>query len=150
MNTCFFIGHREASEHLFYNLYKEIERHIIKYGVTDFVVGGYGNFDSMAKRAIQNAKKIYPETKLIRLLTYHPSRYSKSALSDFDDTFYPFGMETVPPKVSILRANRYMIDHSKYLIAYVWHSASNAMNLLEYARRRESQGNIRITLIKEE
>ena len=45
MNTCFFIGHREASEELFPVLTEVVERHITEYKVTDFVVGQYGNFD---------------------------------------------------------------------------------------------------------
>ncbi len=43
----------------------------------------------------------------------------------FDGTFYPPGMETVPKRAAIVRANRYMVDHSDYLIAYAWHPASN-------------------------
>lgn len=45
-------------------------------------------------------------------------------------------MESVPRKFSIVQANRYMIDHVNYLIAYAWHPASNAQNLVEYAERR--------------
>ena len=55
----------------------------------------------------------------------------------FDNTFYPHGMEKVPRRLAIVRANRYMIDHADYLIAYVWHPGSNAKNLLEYAKKRE-------------
>src|SRR5699024_5913754 len=53
---------------------------------------------------------------------------------------YPPGMESVPRKVAIVRANRYMVDHTDFLIAYAWHPASNAKNLLEYARKREGKG----------
>ena len=37
------------------------------------------------------------------------------------------------------RRNRYMVDHSGYLIAFTWHAASNSRELVEYAaggRRR--------------
>ena len=43
------------------------------------------------------------------------------------------GMETVPMRATIIRTNRYMVAHSNYLIACVWHSASNTLNLMEYA-----------------
>ena len=36
----------------------------------------------------------------------------------------------------------------RYLIAYAWHPASNARELVEYARRREKKGSLVITLIK--
>lgn len=38
MNTCFFIGHREAPESLLPELSAEIERHITEYGAINFVV----------------------------------------------------------------------------------------------------------------
>ena len=84
---------------------------------------------------------------LTLLLPYHP--YDRPTLTPlgFDCTFYPPGMETVPKRVAIVRANRYMVDHSDYLIAYAWHPASNARDLVEYARRREKQGRMRITLL---
>jgi len=53
-------------------------------------------------------------------------------------------MERVPKRLAIVRANRYMIEHSDYLIAYVWHPASNARELLEYAQKLESHGKIHI------
>ena len=40
-------------------------------------------------------------------------------------------------QAALVRANRYMIDHCDYMIAYVWHAASNARELLEYARNRK-------------
>ena len=57
-------------------------------------------------------------------------------------------MESVPRKIAIVRANRYVVDHVDYLIAYAWHPASNARELLEYAKRREKRDLISITSIK--
>ena len=50
-------------------------------------------------------------------------------------------------KVAIVRANRYVVDSVDYLIAYVWHPASNAWKLVEYAKRRKKKGGLFITLI---
>lgn len=58
----------------------------------------------------------------------------------FDGTFYPPGMENVPRRFAIVRANRYMVDHVDYLIAYAWHPASNARNLVEYAENLTRRG----------
>ena len=46
-------------------------------------------------------------------------------------------MESVPRKAAIVRANRYVVDHVDYLIAYAWHPASNARELVEYAQKRQ-------------
>lgn len=147
MKTCFFIGHREVSDSLLPILDAEVERHITEYGVTDFVVGRYGHFDSMAARCVKAAKKRQPEVTLTLLLPYHPYDQLVPTPPDYDGTFYPPGMEIVPKRAAIVRANRYMVDHSDYLIAYAWHPASNARDLLEYAQQRETKGSIVITKI---
>ena len=73
MNSCFFIGHREASEEIFPELAETVERHIVDYGVTEFIVGNYGGFDRMAARAVISAKALHPGITLLLLLTYHPA-----------------------------------------------------------------------------
>ena len=35
-----------------------------------------------------------------------------------------------------------MIEHCDYLIAYVWHTASNARQLFEYAQKLENKGRL--------
>ncbi len=40
-----------------------------------------------------------------------------------------------------------MVDHVDYLIAYAWHPGSNALNLVEYARRREKKGQLTVTVL---
>ena len=142
--SCFFIGHREASGEIYPALDAAVEQHILEYGVTEFVVGHYGGFDRFATLAVKKAKRFYPEVKLTLLLPYHPAERPIPILDGFDGTFYPPGMECVPRRVAIVKANRYMVDHVDYLIAYVWHSASNAWELVEYAKRRGKN----MTLIK--
>lgn len=133
---CFFIGHREATADILPALERAIEKHILDYGVTEFIVGHYGAFDRMAARAVLSAKALHPEITLLLLLPYHPAERPMETPPGFDGTFYPPGMESVPRRYAIVRANRYMIDHADYLIAYAWHPASNARNLLDYARKR--------------
>ena len=38
-----------------------------------------------------------------------------------------------------------MVEHSDYLIAYAWHPASNARDLVEYAKKCEKRGLIQVT-----
>ena len=148
MRSCFFIGHREASEEIYPALCAAVERHIVEYGVTEFIVGHYGGFDRLAASAVKEAKRFHPEAKLTLLLPYHPAERPIPTPDGFDGTFYPPGMESVPRKAAIVRANRYVVDHVDYLIAYVWHPASNARELVEYAKRRENRNLIGITVIK--
>lgn len=137
--SCFFIGHREAASDILPTLKKAVEKHISEYGVGEFVVGQYGGFDHFAAKAVISAKESHPEVRLLLLLPYHPSDRPPKTPFGFDGTFYPPGMETVPRRFAIVRTNRYMIDHSDYLIAYAWHPGSYARNLLDYASRRPIQ-----------
>lgn len=147
MKSCFFIGHRDAPEEVFQALAAAVERHITQLGVSEFIVGGYGAFDRMAARAVLNAKATYPQVTLWLLLPYHPAERPVDTPPGFDGTFYPPGMEKVPRALAIPRANRYMVDHSDCLIAYVRHSASNARNLLDYTQKHEQRGAIHVTAL---
>lgn len=145
--SCFFIGHREASREIYPALRDAIEEHIRVYGVSEFIVGGYGGFDRLAARAVIEAKQDHPDITLTLLVPYHPAERPIKPPEGFDGTFYPPGMETVPRRVAIVRANRYMVDHVDFLIAYAWHPASNARDLVEYARKREEKGRLQITML---
>lgn len=145
---CFFIGHREATREIFPALLAEVERHIREFGVTQFVVGHYGGFDRLAAEAVIEAKAKHEEIELVLLLPHHPAERPIYKPAGFDYTYYPFGTEKVPQSVAIVRANRRMVEQADYLIAYVWHTASNAANLLEYAQRRAGKGMLTITLLK--
>ena len=145
--SCFFIGNREASEEIYLVLYAAVEQHIVEYGVTEFIVGHYGGFDRLAASAVKEAKRFYPEVKLTLLLPYHPAERPIPTPDGFDSTFYPPGMESVPRKIAIVRANRYVVDHVDYLISYAWHPASNARELVEYAQKRQQKSGIQITLL---
>ena len=147
MKSCFFVGHREASSELLPILRQTVEKHISEYGVTEFIVGGYGNFDHLAAKAVISLKQKYPQITLSLLIPYHPAESPVETPSGFDNSYYPPGMEKVPRKLAIVRANRYIVDHVDYLIAYAWHPASKARDLVEYARRLEIKGQIAITLL---
>jgi hypothetical protein len=113
-----------------------VETHIVDYGVTEFIVGHYGGFDRMAARAVILAKEKYPDILLFMLIPYHPAERPVPLSPGFDNSFYPPGMERVPKRFAIPRANRHMIDTVTHLIACVWHPASNARDLVTYAQRK--------------
>ena len=144
MKSCFFIGHREASSEILPVLINAVEQHIAESGVTEFIVGNYGGFDRMAAKAVIAAKKQYTEITLSLLIPYHPAEHQVALPPGFDNTFYPPGMEKIPRRFAIVRANRYMVDHVDCLIAYAWHPASNAWDLVEYAERRATAGLISV------
>ena len=148
MATCFFIGHRDTPAFVRPLLDAAVEKHINEYGVTSFTIGRYGNFDRMASETVKAAKRRHPEVTLSLLLPYHPYDQPIETPDGYDSTFYPPGMETVPKRVAIVRANQYMIENTDYLIAYnLGHG--NTDNLVSIARRRMQQGWIHIENLAE-
>ncbi len=145
---CFFIGHRETPDDVLAPLKNAVERHITEYGVTEFVVGHYGEFDRLAAEVVIAAKKTHPYISLLLLLPYHPSERPIDVPKGFDNTCYPVRMEKVPRNLAIVRANRYMVED--HIIAYAWHPASNARNLLDYAQRRAKKGLVVIQNLAED
>lgn len=146
MLSCFFIGHRGAPEALRPLLDAAVERHIIEYGVTEFVVGHYGRFDYMAAGAVRKAKKRHPEVTLALLLPYYPFPYDTEG---YDSTYYPPGMEDVPKPFAIVRANEHMIKTCNYLICYDAQLVGNTSKLVKKALRRQKKGELRVENLAE-
>lgn len=136
MKTCFFIGHRDAPDSVATALAAAVEHHIVEYGVTEFIVGHYGNFDRLAAAAVIAARAFYPQITLTLLLPYHPAVRPIETPHGFDGTCYPTNMENVPPRFAIPRANRYAVEQAEYLIAYVINAPSNARKVMNYAKKR--------------
>ena len=146
--SCFFIGHRDTSGNVMFQLQESVNKHIAEYGVTNFIVGNYGAFDRFAAKAVINAKKLFPNIVLSLLLPYHPAECLIKMPDGFDGTYYPSNMEKVPKRFAIYRANRNVINQVEFLIAYAPNPASNSIKLVEYAQSRERKNLITITLLK--
>ena len=136
MNACFMFGNHDTCEAAYPLIENEVERHITEYGVREFIVGRYGGFDRMAARAVRSAKTLHPKARLTLLTPYLDNRPLPEG---FDGAVYPDGLEAVPKRYAISRANRAMIDACDYLIAFVAYGFGNAYQFLEYAKKRNKQ-----------
>ena len=147
MNTksCFFIGHHNTEQSIFPDLVDAVELHVVEYGVTDFFVGHYGSFDSMAAHAVQIAKERHPKLRLTLVLPYHPAIRPIEKPEGFDSTYYPWEDENIPKRLAIVKTNHRMVDTCNYLIANAWHHLGGSGNVVDYARKREEKGLIRVT-----
>lgn len=144
MAICFFIGHRDTPSSILPTLREAVERHITEYGIEEFVVGKYGNFDKLAAQVVREAKLLHPEIRLTLLLPYYDPHKKIELPGGFDGSIYPDGLEHTPRRAAIVRANQYMVCHSDYLIAYDAGRIGNTRKLVEYARHRERKGLIRV------
>lgn len=142
--TCCFFGHGKLygdNSALTEALATVVEQHITEYSVTDFLVGNYGDFDSMAAYAVKKAKARHTGVRLFLMLPYLPEQgRSLPNMDGFDASVYPEGMEGVPHKLAIPRLNRLMVQQSSYAIGYVAHLWGGAAKTLEYAQVQERKG----------
>lgn len=146
MHTCFFIGHHDAPDSIQKRLNETVEHLVSDCCVTEFIVGHYGNFDRMAVEAIQRAIQRFPEKEVIAFLLepYFPGDRQIIVPHYFEDIYYPAGMETVPKRFCILRANQKALNSADYLVAYVRREGGNSATLLRSAKRLERQGNMTV------
>ena len=149
MKSCFFIGHRESNEKLLPALEAAIEKLIINEDVRYFYVGCYGGFDRIATIALRKVKVIHPEITLMCLIPYHPAERRPDIPQGFDGTYFPEGLEQVPRRFRIPRANKHMIDTSDWLICTVHHAVGNSGRLLEHAQKRRNRGHLQIINLAE-
>lgn len=113
------------------------EQLINEYGVNEFFVGNYGEFDSCAAGAVKKLKEKY-DIKLILIIPYLTKEINENKeyyKNSFDEICVATIPEKVPAKYRILYANRYMADNCDYIICYVNSSWGGAAKTLEYAKK---------------
>lgn len=103
-----------------------------------FYCGGYGEFDSLASKAIDFYRKKHTEQKTEKVLVvpYITPSYMESVKhvkSFYDAIVYP-QIDNVMPKEEIIARNRWMIDRSDAVIFYRMHNFSNTEKFLLYAK----------------
>jgi len=134
--VCSFFGHRDISSAVRPILYKEIERHIFEKSADTFYIGGYGGFDNMASGILKEMKEKYPHISISLILAYIPTGPDLKIRTHYD-TLYPEGLEIVPQKYAITHRNRWIVENSDYVIAYVKSSYGGAYTALKYARQKK-------------
>ena len=128
MFACTFFGHGDSPDGLFLILKDTIVNLLIHHQVTVFYVGTHGNFDTMAYRAVKELQVEYPEIRVYRVLAYMPKE-------EISDSILPEGIELVHPKYAISWRNKWMLDHTDYVIAYTTHNYGGAAKYVKQAEK---------------
>lgn len=108
---------------------------LLKDGATLFYSGGYGQFDAIVARVLKELKDGYPQLESVLVLAYLDKKVDTTL---FDDTTYP-PLETVPRRYAILKRNRWMVEQSDIVVAYVTHGWGGAAQTLEYAQKKKKR-----------
>ena len=131
MAACTFFGHAEC-----YGLDDRALRlaieDLIRNGVDTFYVGNQGQFDSAVYTCLKQLRNRHPHIRVCVVLAYLPTEKNKH--DDLADTMYP-EIEG-HPKFAIERRNRWMIDHSDFLLCHINHTWGGAYKFAQLAKRR--------------
>lgn len=105
-----------------------------------FYCGGYGDFDFIAARTVNELKDEFPDINCSNIFVtpYITENYkykNEQMRKIFDEIIYP-PIESVPYRYAIPRRNEWMATNSDLLIAYVIYSWGGAAKTLEYAKRK--------------
>ena len=131
--TVTFLGHGDlAYDNRIENEVIECVEGLINNGADRFFLGGYGNYDSMCARVVNNLRGKYPQIKSYLVIPYLNKKYDTVI---YDDTIYP-PIENIPLRFAIVKRNEWMIDNSEIVVAYVMNSAGDAAKSVLYAQRK--------------
>ena len=101
----------------------------------ELFLGGYGAFDDFARKCGRKYQKEHPNTKLVFVTPYMNKECKKDL---YDDIIYP-PIEDKPLKFAILYRNRWMVENSDFVIAYITHTWGGAYQTYKYAKRQKKQ-----------
>lgn len=139
--TVTFCGHANFREEdgIFEKLLGILEREINGENV-EFLLGGYGQFDSFCARCAREYKKIHPNSKLVLILPYLDKLKGEIEyeISYCDETEYP-SLERVPRRLAILRRNQWMVMKSDLVISYVDHHWGGAFQTVLFAYKKSKK-----------
>ena len=121
--SCVFFGHRCAflSEQEKDLLRKKVIDLITKESVTDFVFGGYGDFDSIAFQIVSEIKKDYPHIRRVKALAYVPKYKEEMDHLNrvYEFVYLPKNTEAGPQRYAIVRRNRALSKECDFMVCYV-------------------------------
>lgn len=143
--TCCFTGHRILSEHEKARIPAKLDSillPLIERGVLVFWLGGALGFDTLVTEHLLTLKRQFPQLVICLALPFdgYRNRWSEAQKSravhidaQADQIVY---CSHTPSKGAFLQRNRYMVDQSRYCIAYCNRSAGGTAYTLRYAQQK--------------
>ena len=145
MISCTFAGHREIyGRNIESSIELAIESILKKDNSFVFYSGDMGEFDKMCSAAVRTAKRRHPELdiKLMVVLPYMMAKVNTDKdfyKNMYDDIIIPMELSDAHYKSAITKRNRWIIDRSDCLIAYVYRDFGGAYTTLKYANRMNKE-----------
>ena len=131
-----FCGHRDFQGN---SNHRRIMLDILEKRVGDkpaeFLLGVYGNFDSFAYECCKIYKQRHIRVSIIAHVPYLNHKLVADLNGKFDAVVYP-EIENQPKKFAITYCNRYMVEKSDFVIAYVSRKWGGAYATYKFAKRQ--------------
>ena len=106
----------------------------------ELYLGGYGSFDSFARKCGRKYQETHPNIRLIFVTPYITIDYQKNHLDYnkdlYDEILYP-NLEDKPLKFAISYRNKWMVEQADYVIAYITHDWGGAYQTYRHAQRKK-------------
>ncbi|MBQ3169460.1 MAG: hypothetical protein IJB25_12940 [Clostridia bacterium] len=133
MSSCTFFGHRDCPASIKSSIRSEIISLIENQNADRFYVGNHGCFDAHVLSVLKELSNLYPHIQYAVVLNRMPDTQL------FHASILPEGIELVHPRFSISWRNRWMIDHSDFVVAYITRSFGGAYQFTELAKRKQKK-----------
>lgn len=134
--TCCFFGHKDAPSSIYARLEYVIEKLITENCVSSFLVGNQGHFDGMVLDVLRKTKQKHPHINYNVVLAYMPGEKEEWNPYIYGETMLPEGIESIHPKYAISWRNKWMVNESDIVVAYITHSWGGAAKYIEMATKR--------------
>ncbi len=145
MISCTFAGHREVyGRNVKSSIELAIESILKKDSSFIFYSGDMGEFDKMCSSVVRTAKRQHPELdiKLVVVLPYMMTKVNTDKelyARLFDEIVIPIELAEAHYKSAITKRNRWIVDKSDCLIAYVYRNYGGAYTTMKYAYRTKKE-----------
>ena len=116
-----------------------MERLVKEQGVTEFFTGGMGEFDELFARTVWSMERDDPRLRLVLVLPYLTRQIAtKKAWYErqYSEILIPAELDGVHPKAAITLRNRWMVDHSDFIVAALRWDYGGAAEAARYAETR--------------
>ncbi|MBR3929791.1 MAG: hypothetical protein IKJ65_12415 [Clostridia bacterium] len=133
MSACTFFGHRDCPASIKGILRAAVIRLIENQNADIFYIGNQGAFDAHALSVLKELSFVYPHIQYAFVLNRMPDTPL------LDNSILPEGIELIHPRFTISWRNRWMIDHSDFVISYIERSWGGAYQFTELAKRKHKK-----------
>ena len=131
MAACTFLGHHDCPLEI-ESLIDTLLRWLInEQGVRTFYVGNHGNFDRLVARCLRRFAQDDPSIQFSIVLAYLPT-----PAQAIENSLFPEGIENIHPRYAISWRNRWTLQHSDWVIAYVTHRFGGAARYTDLGERQ--------------